>query len=104
ARFRAVLERILQVERPTYLTILAHSQGTMIALSGLAEKHLQPELAELREVNLVTFGSPLSHLYQHYFPHQYPPLNRSPEGKLACSRWVNLFRIDDFVGTHIDGG
>ena len=104
ARFRAVLERILQVERPTSWTILAHSQGTMIALHVLAEEHLKAGLEELREVKLVTFGSPFSHLYQHYFPYQYPPIQRSREGKLACSRWVNLFRIDDFVGTHIDGG
>jgi hypothetical protein len=48
-------------------------------------------------------GSPLSHLYQHYFPHYYPPLSDPYWENLRqrVGRWLNIHRIDDFVGTEI---
>lgn len=64
------------------------------------------------DVDLVTMGSPFTHLYQHYFPDRYPPLfdgsdlNRRDWGTHLPStvqRWLNIYRVDDFVGTHIDG-
>jgi hypothetical protein len=66
----------------------------------------------VREVRLVTMGSPLTHLYRHYFPHRYQSLkdkagNINPvhwvELRNVVTCWRNLFRIDDFVGTEIEG-
>jgi hypothetical protein len=51
-------------------------------------------------------------VYRHYFPHRYQPLqeetgriNDRHWGSLrrVVDHWRNLFRIDDFVGTTIDG-
>jgi len=89
---------------------VAHSQGTVIALDVLwllwANNLLQD-----REVYLVTMGSPFTHLYQHYFPDRYPPL--FADGRLnpkwgasldkTVDAWVNLYRIDDFIGTCVEG-
>lgn len=85
------------------LTLISHSQGTMIAIEVLND----PELAWLNQrfssVRLVTMGSPFTHLYQHYFSHQYPPLEHPHWQELRCrlQRWINICRADDFVGTAI---
>ena len=50
-------------------------------------------------------GSPFDHVYQHYFTHDYPPLD-DPHWKglrdTVGSRWINIFRIDDWVGTDVE--
>jgi len=90
-------------ERPE-LIIIAHSQGTQVAIEVLND----PELAWLsnrfHSVKLVTMGSPFSNLYQHYFGHAYPALNSPYWATLRrrVDQWVNIFRIDDPVGTEID--
>ena len=59
------------------------------------------------DIRLVTMGSPYTHLYGHYFPSSFPSGRRSArilkEGGLLHA-WLNIFRIDDFVGTHISKG
>jgi hypothetical protein len=110
ARFRAVLEHLLDSQKVTHLTVVAHSQGTMIALDVLWLEWTANRLRGV-DVDLVTMGSPFSHLYQYYFPDRYPPLfegtNLNPDwGAHLTStvrRWVNIYRVDDFVGTHVDG-
>ena len=86
------------------LIIVSHSQGTMVAV----EIQNDPEMAWLNasfsKTSLVTMGSPLNHLYQHYFGHLYPSLNEPFWDGLnqRVDRWMNLFRIDDFVGQEVD--
>jgi hypothetical protein len=57
-------------------------------------------------------GSPFTHLYQYYFPHRYPPLFRDGQFNerdwgssfpQTIREWRNIYRVDDFIGTHIDG-
>ena len=93
----------LQQNRPQ-LIIVGHSQGTMVAIEVLND----PELGWLKNrfssVTLVTMGSPLSNLYQHYFAHLYPSLASPFWSSLRkqTDRWINIFRIDDPVGTEIE--
>ena len=110
ARFRSALEEVLQLGDVTHLTVVAHSQGTMIAIDVLWLEWAARRLAG-KEVYLVTMGSPFTHLYQHYFPHRYPPLF-SPGGssedwgtdlRRTVRSWLNVYRVDDFVGTYVDG-
>jgi hypothetical protein len=90
-------------DRPA-LTVVSHSQGTVIAIEVLNS----PRLAWLREsfsqIRLVTMGSPFTHIYQHYFSHSYPPLDQPYWSSLRqrVDAWINIFRVDDFVGTVID--
>ncbi len=106
-RFASVLRHVLAKEKPTHLLVVAHSQGTVIALDALAGADCQAALQRAalapENVRLATFGSPYTHLYQHYFPDQYPPR----PGRLILGpvfgRWVNVFRIDDYVGTQVNG-
>jgi len=46
-------------------------------------------------LTLVTMGCPLSYLYNHYLPFKYTAANAPP---LAIAGWINLYRVDDFVG------
>jgi hypothetical protein len=110
ARFRSVLDEVLQMGNVTHLTIVAHSQGTMIAIDVLWFTWAANRLHGI-EVDLVTMGSPFTHLYQYYFPNRYPPLfidgglNDQWGSHLTTTvkSWLNIYRVDDFVGTHIDG-
>ena len=86
------------------LVIISHSQGTVVSLETLNRLESKPLRQKFSHITLVTMGSPFSHLYQHFFPHYYPSLD-SPQWQalqknLDC--WVNIFRIDDPVGTSID--
>jgi hypothetical protein len=86
------------------LVLLSHSQGTIVAIETLND----PAMGWLRErfdsIHLVTMGSPFQHLYQHYFPHFYPSLETAHWDTLQSNLdfWVNIFRIDDPVGTEIN--
>ena len=103
------MKRILNYFRDKYehrpeLVVVSHSQGTMVAVEVLND----PELAWLKNrfssVSLVTMGSPFSNLYQHYFAHLYPELDKPfwSSMRKRVDRWVNIFRIDDPVGTEIE--
>jgi hypothetical protein len=109
-RLRRVLQEVLQSGEVTHLTVIAHSQGTVIALDVLWLEWAYNLLAG-KTVYLVTMGSPISHLYQHYFPDRYPPLFAN--GRLnpdwgrhldqTIQEWGNIYRIDDFIGTWVRG-
>jgi hypothetical protein len=103
------LRRILAHYRDLYshqpeLVIVSHSQGTMVAIETLNDKDLVWLNNAFRSVTLVTMGSPFSHLYQHYFGHFYPSLEAPFWTSLRrrVDRWVNIFRVDDYVGNEID--
>ena len=106
-RFASVLQHVLAKEKPTHLLVIAHSQGTVITLDALGRPVCQAALERAalppENVRLATFGSPYSHLYQHYFPDQYPPRPGHVILGPAFGRWVNAFRIDDYVGTQVNG-
>jgi hypothetical protein len=104
ARFRSVLAEVLKSEVLTHLTVVAHSQGTVVALDVLRQEDTLSRLCRIQEVTLVTMGSPFTHLYQHYFPRQYPSLREEYWRRLRerIPRWVNIYRKDDFVGTRVE--
>jgi hypothetical protein len=110
ARFRAVLDHLLELQNVERLTVVAHSQGTMIAIDVLWLKWASNRLKNVT-VDLVTMGSPLTHLYQHYFPERYPSLFEGvgpdpgwgEDLARTVKRWVNIYRVDDFVGTNVVG-
>jgi hypothetical protein len=104
-RFHRVLDRMFAQERPTHLVVLAHSQGSVIAINGLSQPGEAARLQTLQAVHLLTFGSPYTHLYQYYFPYQYPDdaLDLLQKNVRDKGQWRNVFRTDDYVGTFIAG-
>ncbi len=83
---------------------VAHSQGAVVAYDYLRMNGpAYPELSGARPY-MLSFGSPLGHIYQKYF-YEYgtagPAALSSLAGRLA--RWVNLYRVDDYIGSRVDG-
>lgn len=117
-RLIQVIREVLKAGDVTHLTVIAHSQGSMIAVDTLWFTYLYKVLERAkgqRKVYLVTLGSPVTHLYQHYFPWRYGPLfpqQQEEEDYLQpwgeglrrnLDGWINLFRVNDFIGRNIEG-
>ena len=86
------------------LIVISHSQGTMVAIEVLNDEEVAWLNNSFSSVTLVTMGSPLKHMYQHYFGHCYPKLDQPFWSSLRrrIDRWVNICRVDDFVGVDLD--
>lgn len=97
-RFVGVLEHTVNAFDPDHITIVSHSQGTVIATQMLSSNAKAKALLKNRSVTLITMGSPVTHIYQRYFPKMFK-VDRSS----ISATWVNIFRQDDFVGTTIEG-
>jgi hypothetical protein len=92
SRFRSVVDYLRLEGGVSRLVIVAHSQGSVIALDELAHAWRPGELPP--GISFVTIGSPISHLYHEYFPGPYPHWNDP--------WWANFYRTGDYVGTTID--
>lgn len=95
-RLRNLVNDLIKTEEPDRIDFVCHSQGTVITLDVLAT--LGDDWGRVRQLTLVTMGSPRRHLYSRYFGHAFPELVAAPDG---VTRWTNIFRIDDFIGTHV---
>ncbi len=114
-RLKVMMEKLISDEQPTEIIFVSHSQGTVVAIDVLNEQgrnwlNILPETATLK---LATMGSPYTHVHRHYFPHAFSAIDQMPdlakrkyaaltENDGILSDWINIFRIDDFVGTYID--
>jgi hypothetical protein len=108
-RLRVLVAELIRDEAPDELLFIAHSQGTMIAadvieMEGQGWRDMAGDKLKIR---LVTMGSPIRHVYNHYFPRSFPMIaDRMTLARIdaggVLSDWINIFRIDDFIGTHID--
>jgi hypothetical protein len=104
---RAVLNAIDRKScQDAELIVLSHSQGTIVAADVLAEAATAEALKPFKRRAWMTFGSPLTHLYNHYFPGEYPRLDfQSARWRgidQNIEQWTNVYRIDDFVGTFVE--
>jgi hypothetical protein len=105
ARLAVLMNELIANEAPDSILLVAHSQGTVIAIDML-DKAAQ-DWGRNRTLRLVTMGSPYTHLYHRYFPASFPSHRLRPglepaQGPAGLVAWVNLFRADDFIGTHLD--
>jgi hypothetical protein len=106
ARMRRVLEEVLALyPNLTHVTVVSHSQGTVIAVDVLWLDWTAARFAG-KTVHLITMGSPISHLYQYYLPHRYEafdgPSHWGNYLRTHLQSWVNLYRCDDFVGMTVN--
>lgn len=85
----------------TAVVIAAHSQGTVIAADYLRLRAAMPNARRTASLGLLTFGSPLGHLYAYAFADPYR-WARSPQlERMSLSRWVNAFHAGDYIGQRI---
>ncbi|MEM8698801.1 MAG: hypothetical protein AAGF44_06490, partial [Pseudomonadota bacterium] len=97
-RFIAVARAMCARHDPDEVVVVAHSQGTVVALDVLRDGKVADLIGPDRPWKLITMGSPYTHIYGKYFPRDFKLPGRMATG---LSAWTNIFRIDDFVGTHI---
>lgn len=102
-RFAQVVEHLLNQERVTRLVFVAHSQGTVITHDYLRAATDGSGTCEplTRPVEVVTMGSPLNHIYAHYFEDYARFWQDLDQIGAGVRRWVNFFRVDDAIGTRL---
>ncbi len=121
SRFKRTLHYTLEAYSPKHVTIISHSQGTVIATQMLQDGkpaeagnnagkrfdlHYLLEKASSPPVTLVTMGSPVTHIYRRYFKEFFQVSRKrmpisDPNGNKVMTQWYNIHRSDDFVGTRI---
>ncbi|WP_298849847.1 hypothetical protein [uncultured Ruegeria sp.] len=97
-RFYRTLHYVLDIFPADHVTVISHSQGTVIATQMLADPRVQKRIGN-RTLTLITMGCPVTHIYQRYFPEMF-----TVTASQLNAAWFNIFRQDDFVGTEIEGG
>jgi hypothetical protein len=91
------------------VTIVAHSQGAVLAYAALAPFAAAQPSADrlLTSVRLVTLGSPIRVLYARWFPAHFGPAEIADLHR-ALSRdgngWINIYRHTDHLGGSMFGG
>lgn len=112
-RLVALLEEVVADLGVDRLVFLAHSQGTVILHDYLvdhdnlipSEHHEAQTLFDVSRIDVITLGSPLTHIYSHYFK-DYDTVTVNDGGKprliSKVDTWTNLWRIDDPIGHSVN--
>jgi hypothetical protein len=96
------MKEIVDCENFDRLVFVAHSQGSVILHDYLSANRDQPSIRRARRVDILTLGSPLSHLYQYYFA-RYEARSAGPEAlNTRLMSWTNMWRVDDPIGNRIE--
>ena len=101
SRFHAVVDYLVTERGVERLVVVAHSQGSVIALDELSHGWGDADLPA--SISFVTIGSPISHLYGYYFPNIYADWTHEKWNMFfsRVTRWANFYRFGDYVGTTI---
>lgn len=107
-----VFDRLVRAEKPDEIVIISHSQGTVVAVEALHEGLINDLIKTNKNgtrrlsipVSLVTMGSPTYHIYTKYFRSRFKNgrLRLLEDLKDVINPWINIYRVDDFVGTFIE--
>jgi len=111
-RLEALIDEVIARQDVDRLIFVGHSQGSVILYdylrntdSLLRRDHLVTDaLFAVQSIDILTLGSPLSHIYKHYFHDYSEPLQQatSPTLMSKANRWVNMWRVDDPIGHQVD--
>jgi hypothetical protein len=86
------------------LIFVAHSQGSVMVYDFLLQESKECQELLRARPHLITFGSPLGHLYQFYFK-EYAELSQGiAQLRPRLASWTNFYRVDDYVGRSIEEG
>lgn len=98
-RFLRVYGHLAGLMQPDKLTVLSHSQGTVVATRCL-RRMKAGGTAIPEDSTLVTMGSPVMHIYRRYFPRDFAVTDADGNVNVGDVKiWHNIFRADDFAGT-----
>lgn len=80
------------------LLLAPHSQGTVIAATAVLGL---PSSVDVGRLALLTYGSPLRHLYAEFFPRLFHPSALQAVAARLGGRWRNLARTSDPIGAPV---
>lgn len=101
ARLDVLMKEVVDAERFDRLVFIAHSQGSVILHDYLSSHRDGPSICKARRIDILTLGSPLSHLYQYYFA-RYEATSAGPDAlNTRLTSWTNMWRVDDPIGNRI---
>lgn len=93
----SLLKEIIMKSPCRNILILAHSQGTVVCYDLFRE--YAEELCD-KNIQWITFGSPLTHLYSHFMSHSmYPAYLPYP---ICVKEWRNYYHDGDYIGQSIE--
>ncbi|WP_350333559.1 hypothetical protein [Coralliovum pocilloporae] len=103
-RFKTVARTMIESTKADKVVVVSHSLGTLVAVQSIKELLSESEnhqyfRSDLEWSALITMGSPLTHLFEHYFGSTFAVPNGLFKEKIPT--WKNIFCIDDFVGTTV---
>lgn len=102
ARLDVLLKDVVDAEKFDRLVFIAHSQGSVILHDYLSGNRDDLAIRNARRIDILTLGSPLSHLYQYYFA-KYEATSAGPQAlNTRLTSWTNMWRVDDPIGNRID--
>lgn len=101
-RLDEMMERVVSAGNYSRLVFVAHSQGSVILHDYLRTSGGDDILPSVKRIDVVTLGSPLSHLYRHYFRSYDATFAGADRYNPKVKSWTNLWRIDDPIGHRID--
>lgn len=101
ARLEAVIENMLKEGPWERIVLVGHSQGSVVLFDYMQDRHPYVAAMGCEKPAMLTFGAPLQGIYQKYF-HEYEGDNGPEALRGRLSRWLNLYRVDDYVGGPIE--
>lgn len=81
---------------------VAHSQGSVIVYDYLIFREAKQCRLGRADLALLTFGSPLGTIYQTYFDEYVSKAPVPFEIAARLKRWINIYRVDDYIGGRIE--
>jgi hypothetical protein len=103
-RLHAVLAALHARGSYDQVLFVAHSQGSIVVYDHIKQAMTESSRLAGIPTGIITCGSPLTHIYQRYY-HEYDGVERTlGDLRGRVTRWVNLYRIDDYVGLWIGPG
>ena len=102
-RLKSILEKHVRHGGFDEVYFIAHSQGSVIAYDYL--RYAAPDFPEIGHARpaLLTFGSPIGTLYQEYFCEYERDQLINADLRRSLQNWVNMYRVDDYIGGPIAG-
>jgi hypothetical protein len=101
-RLDVLIHELVAKEKFDRLIFVAHSQGTVILHDYLSTKRDEEAIRDAKSIDVLTLGSPLTHLYQYYFA-KYAAVSSGPQAlNPLLTSWTNMWRVDDPIGNRID--
>ena len=99
-RLDVLMRRAVASEKFDRIIFLTHSQGSIIAHDFMrwCSEHARAIVGAAVDVHVVTLGSPITHLYQHYFEEYSSAGADTSWLPRNLASWTNMWRIDDPIG------